>query len=132
MSNDKPKIRTKTECEERDEKGRFAPGNNGKPKGTAHKMTKELREFITNFLNDKSNEIPDMWEQLETKDKLTLFMHLCRLVLPKPEETPEAPDRNELKQPIWIVADNSLKPGLNIPDIGNRNNPEPITGMEIL
>jgi hypothetical protein len=103
----------------RDMKGRFATGNNGKPKGATHKTTKELREFITSFLNDKSNEIPDMWDELETKDKLTLFMHLCRLVMPKTIEE-ESNTNNELKQPIWMIVDNSQKNGV-----------EPITGMEI-
>lgn len=117
MSEDLPK---NTDEFGRDQKGRFATGNNGKPKGAIHKGTKELREFITGFLNDKATEIPDMWDTLEDKDKLSLFMHLCRLVLPKPIEE-EATTNNELTQPIWMVIDNSQKNGI-----------EPITGMEII
>jgi hypothetical protein len=119
----------------RDGLGKFTTGNNGKPKGATNKNTRDLRDFITGFLNDKTPEISTLWDTLEDKDKLSLFMHLCRLVLPKVNEDNEREDNNQLKQPIWIVADNSLKSGLNIPnlpDIGNRNNPEPITGMEII
>jgi hypothetical protein len=116
MSDNLPK---NTDENGRDQKGRFATGNNGKPKGATHKTTKELREFITGFLNDKSTEIPDMWDNLDDKDKLSLFMHLCRLVMPKPNE--EEPAANgHLKQPIWMIVDNSKR------DI------DPITGMEII
>jgi hypothetical protein len=59
-----------------------------------------------------------MWDELETKDKLTLFMHLCRLVMPKAIEEESSPN-NELKQPIWMIVDNSQKA-------------EPITGMQII
>jgi hypothetical protein len=87
----------------RDNVGRFTHGNQGKPKGANHKTTKNLREFITNFLNDKANEIPNMWDELDSKDKLILFMNLCKLVLPKPETTTAPINSDELKQPIWIL-----------------------------
>jgi hypothetical protein len=68
---------------ERDNKGRFLQGNTGKPKGATNKTTKELQQFITNFLNDKAFEIPLIWDSLDDKDKATLFIHLSKLVLPK-------------------------------------------------
>jgi hypothetical protein len=67
----------------RDTKGRFSIGNTGKPKGATNKTTKELQQFITNFLNEKSFEIPLIWDTLEDKDKATLFLHLSKLVMPK-------------------------------------------------
>jgi hypothetical protein len=74
----------KNTCENgRDEKGRFIDGNKGKPKGSTNKTSRDIREFITNFLNDKANEIPHIWNALEDKDKATLYLHLCRLILPK-------------------------------------------------
>jgi hypothetical protein len=100
------------------EDGKFKKGNIGKPKGATNKNTRDLKNFITSFLNEKSSEIPDMWDELETKDKLTLFMHLCRLVMPKAIEEESSPN-NELKQPIWMIVDNSQKV-------------EPITGMQII
>ena len=67
----------------RNKNGRFAVGNNGKPKGAVNKTTKDLQQFITNFLNEKSFEIPLIWDTLEDKDKATLFLHLSKLVMPK-------------------------------------------------
>ena len=67
----------------RNKNGRFALGNNGKPKGATNKNTKDLQQFITNFLNEKSFEIPLIWDTLEDKDKATLFLHLSKLVMPK-------------------------------------------------
>jgi len=66
-----------------DEKGKFKKGNAGRPKGATNKTTKDLQQFITNFLNDKAFEIPLIWDTLEDKDKATLFLHLSKLVMPK-------------------------------------------------
>jgi hypothetical protein len=81
MEDIKPKITD--EYGERDNKGRFLQGNVGKPKGATNKTTKELQQFITNFLNEKSFEIPLIWDSLDDKDKATLFIHLSKLVMPK-------------------------------------------------
>jgi hypothetical protein len=99
-----------------DENGKFKTGNDGRPKGATNKTTRDLRLFITGFLNDKAHEIPTLWDTLEDKDKLSLFMHLCRLVLPKPIEDNEREDGNQLdRRPII-----------------NFVNPNVITGMEII
>ena len=84
----------------RDENGRFKEGNKGKPKGATNKTTRDVREFITNFLNDKSFEIPHIWNSLEDKDKATLYLHLCRLVLPKQIEDENSND--EQFNPVQI------------------------------
>lgn len=68
----------------RDTKGRFAVGNVGKPKGATNKTTKDLQQFITNFLNEKTFEIPFIWESLDDKEKIMIFLHLAKLVTPKP------------------------------------------------
>lgn len=70
----------------RDEKGRFSKGNNGKPKGAINKTTKDLKDFIVQFLNDKSFEIPLIWNDLDNKDKATLYLHLLKQVMPKSNE----------------------------------------------
>lgn len=81
MNEDKTPIIT--DKNGRNKNGRFAVGNNGKPKGAVNKTTKDLQQFITNFLNEKSFEIPLIWDSLEDKDKATLFLHLSKLVMPK-------------------------------------------------
>src|SRR5690554_6796290 len=86
----------------RDEKGRFAEGNNGRPKGTPNKTTRDVKEFITNFLNDKAFEIPHIWDALEDKDKATLYLHLCKLVLPKVTTgDPSTSDRAMIEQTTY-------------------------------
>ncbi len=62
--------------------GRFANGNNGKPKGAVNKNTKDIKEFIVNFLNEKTFEIPLIWQSLDDKEKINLFVHLSKLVMP--------------------------------------------------
>jgi|SRR5690554_2226642 len=83
MSENLPK---NTEQNGRDNKGRFKEGNKGKPKGATNKNTRDLKDFITDFLNEKAYEIPHIWDSLDDKDKATLFLHLSRLVLPKVKE----------------------------------------------
>lgn len=77
----KPKI---TEKNGRDKNGKFLTGNSGKPKGAVNKTTKDIKEFITTFLNDKAFEIPQIWDSMEDKDKATLYLHLLKIVMPKP------------------------------------------------
>ena len=86
MSKNLPK---NTDENGRDENGRFTDGNKGKPKGATNKTTRDVREFITNFLNDKAFEIPHIWDAMDDKDKATLYLHLCKLVLPKPQTEQE-------------------------------------------
>jgi hypothetical protein len=95
------KIPKNTDENGRDENGRFTGGNMGKPKGATNRTTRDIREFITNFLNDKAFEIPHIWDAMDDKDKATLYLHLCRLVLPKPPE--DAPTEKENFTPIQIT-----------------------------
>jgi hypothetical protein len=91
-----PKNTDKNGLEVRDDKGRFLDGNAGKPKGAVNKNTKDLKEFIINFLNDKSFEIPIIWESLEDKDRATLYLHLLKIVIPKPiDETIDEVTKSE-------------------------------------
>jgi hypothetical protein len=84
----------------RNELGKYTTGNDGKPKGATNKNTRYLKEFITGFLNDKSNEIPILWKKLDDKDKLSLFTHLCRLVLPK-----DKIEMDFIEKPIFMAID---------------------------
>lgn len=100
----------KTDENGRDESGRFTDGNKGKPKGATNKTTRDVREFITNFLNDKAFEIPHIWDSLDDKEKATLYLHLCRLVLPKaPDEKPEN-DKDFKRSVIRFNLDTDLTP----------------------
>jgi hypothetical protein len=63
-------------------------------KREVNKTTKDIKEFIVNFLNDKTFEIAEIWNNLEDKDKASLFLHLAKLVMPR---TPEI--ETEIKEP---------------------------------
>jgi len=79
-----------------DNNGQFLIGNKGKPKGAVNKTTKQLKEFIVSFLNDKAFEIPLIWDSLTDKDKLIVFIQLSKLVLPKAnEDAPELIEERE-------------------------------------
>lgn len=94
----------KTDENGRDNKGRFKEGNNGKPKGATNKTTRDVREFITDFLNDKAYEIPHIWNSLEDKDKASLYLHLCRLVLPKPTDDNRKENNDHKPTPINFIS----------------------------
>lgn len=88
MSNNLPK---NTEQNGRDNKGRFKEGNKGKPKGATNKNSRDVKDFIVNFLNDKAYEIPHIWDALDDKEKATLYLHLAKLVLPKVNDEEKEP-----------------------------------------
>lgn len=77
----------------RDNKGRFTAGNKGKPKGAKNRSTKELRNFITNFINDNLETIQDDFTALEPKERIDTFIKLMEYALPKL-------NRTELSAPI--------------------------------
>jgi hypothetical protein len=106
MSNIKPK---NTDVNGKDAKGRFKEGNNGKPKGATNKNTRDIKEFITNFLNDKAYEIPHIWESLEDKDKASLYLHLSRLVLPKPLEDEDKKEQINVPTPITFLTPEEVR-----------------------
>jgi len=84
-----------------DNNGRFVTGNNGKPKGAVNKTTKQLKEIVTNFLHDKAFEIPLIWDSLDDKDKLIVWIQLSKLVLPKSNE--DAPELIEERERVKVV-----------------------------
>jgi len=92
-----------------DNNGQFVIGNKGKPKGATNKNARDLKDFITCFLNDKSFEIPLIWDSLDDKDKATLFIHLSKMVLPKVtnEQIEDKPEPRVFNIP-------------ELPNIGNR------------
>jgi hypothetical protein len=69
----------------RDSTGKFAQGNKGKPKGAQNRTTKELRCAMLDFLHSKTDQIETIWNELDPKDRATLYLQIAKLVLPKPE-----------------------------------------------
>ena len=106
MNNQTPK---NTEENGRDNKGRFAKGNSGKPKGAKNTTTKEVKELISDFLSDKASELPEIWEHMNEQERATLFIHLAKMVVPRP--TPQNDNKNK-DVPIFNIPP--------LPDIANR------------
>lgn len=103
MNKDLPK---NTDENGRDENGRFTDGNKGKPRGATNKTTRDLRKFITNFLNEKTFEIEHIWNAMDDKEKATLFLHLCKLVLPKPTDENDLSNSWGALSTNWYEDDN--------------------------
>lgn len=64
----------------RDDRGRFSPGNPGKPPGsTRNKMRAEIREF----LNDQWPSFRDWFAGQKESEKIKIFLELLPYNLPK-------------------------------------------------
>jgi hypothetical protein len=95
----------------RDSNGKFVRGNSGKPKGAANHTTKAMRKMLLDFLHNKFDEVCGLWDELETRDKLTLYLQLSRLVIPKPEtEYEERHEGLEINITRQIITRESLNP----------------------
>lgn len=55
----------------------------GRVKGTPNKLTKEIRIILKNLLAIEIENLPDLLEQLEPRDRWELIMKLMPYVLPK-------------------------------------------------
>lgn len=71
----------------RNDKGQFLPGNSGKPFGAKTKNVKNVKEYLTNFLNDKQTELCEIWNNLSHQERAFLFIHISKLIIPKPTES---------------------------------------------
>jgi hypothetical protein len=55
----------------------------GRTKGTPNKLTNEVREMLVRFLDEKTDEITSLWNDLDNREKIGLFIQLAKIVLPK-------------------------------------------------
>ena len=56
--------------------------NNGRPQGVPNKTTTDLRQWITNFVEDNREQIQKDWQTLEAKDRIVLFEKFLKYTLP--------------------------------------------------
>lgn len=54
----------------------------GRPKGVPNKVTGDLRQWITNFIDDNREQIQQDWQALEPKDRIVMFEKLLKYSLP--------------------------------------------------
>jgi uncharacterized protein YeeX (DUF496 family) len=67
----------------RDDKGRFAEGNTGRPKGSVNKSSNEIRETFQLLLENNLEKLQEDLNELEPKDRVKLLLNLSNYILPK-------------------------------------------------
>ena len=67
----------------RDDKGRFAEGNEGRPKGSVNKSSNEIRETFQLLLENNLEKLQEDLNELEPKDRIKLLLDLSNYILPK-------------------------------------------------
>ncbi len=82
---------------ERNEKGRFLPGNAGRPKGTGNKVTTSLRTNVQRLLEDNYDTIVKDMAKLDPKSRADLWVKLLDFVLPRLSRTEIAEPPTDLE-----------------------------------
>lgn len=54
----------------------------GREKGSENKHTKETKELITAFMQNKFDDVTTAWEGLEPVDKVKTYISLVKYVMP--------------------------------------------------
>jgi len=65
----------------------FKKGEGGRPKGKPNKITGDLREWISNFIDNNREQIQADWLVLEPRDRIILFEKLLKYALPTLQAT---------------------------------------------
>ena len=60
----------------------FQKGEGGRPKGTPNRITAELRDWISCFINDNKEKIQEDFYSLNPRDRVVLFEKLLKYALP--------------------------------------------------
>lgn len=61
---------------------------NGRPAGSTNKISNDLRQLITEFLNNNFEEVVKIWEKSDNnKDKLNFYRDLLRFAVPTLQAT---------------------------------------------
>ena len=68
----------------------------GRPKGVPNRVTGDLRQWITNFIDDNRGQIQKDWQALDPKDRIVLFEKLLKYALPTLQATTLTTDLESL------------------------------------
>lgn len=70
----------------------FKAGEGGRPKGAKNKVTIEVKEFLSNFLNENLSTLQEDFDNLESKERLYFIEKLLKYVVPiKADHTVKQP-----------------------------------------
>ena len=67
----------------RDDKGRFAEGNEGRPKGSVGKSNNKIREAFQMLLEDNLPTLKRDISSLEPKERVKFMLDLASFIIPK-------------------------------------------------
>ena len=67
----------------RDDKGRFAEGNEGRPKGIPNKTTTEIKEAFQMLLEDNLPTLQRDISSLAPKERVKFMLELASFIIPK-------------------------------------------------
>lgn len=76
---------------------------NGRPKGTANKLTREARELIGQALKKGLESFEKDLATLEPKDRLNILAKFAAFVVPRPQQEPSEAEEVERKLPPWMI-----------------------------
>ena len=66
---------------------RFKKGQSGnpagRPKGAPNKITRPLKAVISEFLTEKFEELPDLWQKLDAKERARFLIDLLPYIIPR-------------------------------------------------
>ncbi|TXE10503.1 hypothetical protein ES711_00925 [Gelidibacter salicanalis] len=55
----------------------------GRPKGKSNKTTQEIKDLMQSFLESKIDELDEVYDQLEPKDKINAMIKMLPYLVPK-------------------------------------------------
>lgn len=67
----------------RDEKGRFGPGNPGKPKGAASNASAKVKLAVVEFLERNTENIQETFDKLKPFEKMRFISDILPYATPK-------------------------------------------------
>lgn len=68
----------------------------GRTKGALNKLSTDLKQEITDFLNDNFDEVKTEWQNLEGKEKLNFYKDLLKYSVPQMQSTSLETDLSKL------------------------------------
>lgn len=90
-------------------KGTFKPGNPGKPKGSQNRITKDIRQSITDFLEGHFDEVVRTWGKLSDRDKVNFYRDLLQYSVPRLQSTELKTDFDRMTDEQLDIIINELK-----------------------
>jgi hypothetical protein len=73
---------TEKNGEDRDENGRFTPGNPGRPKGP-NKVSMKVKEAIVAFLEKNMDNVQEDFDQLKPRERVQFIADILPYAVPK-------------------------------------------------